>query len=120
MHLYRSGNPLRLTHVVHSYNSKSHPVPFMKASNAMAPPKAAKEAPDLEEAIEEEDAGEADVAEPVEDELDLKNDKYVKQPKKKPARAAKKSSADDGDDAAGKPKGRAKTSTAKGKGKGKK
>ena len=59
----------------------SHPIPFMKASNVQAPKKAAKEAPDLEEAIEEEDEAEV-VAEPSEaadgdDDLDLKGDKYI-------------------------------------------
>ncbi len=43
------------------YNSRSHPLPFMKASNVVAPAKTKKEAPDLEEAIEEEHEG--DVAE---------------------------------------------------------
>lgn len=76
------------------YNKRSHPVPFMKASNLGAPMKAApKVAPDLEEAIEEEDE-EVVVAEPVEEDdegVDLKEDKYIKQPKqKKPAAPRKK------------------------------
>lgn len=75
----------------------SHPIPFMKANNTMAPKAAKKEAPDLEEAIEEED--EADLVETPEvdeDEIDLKKDKYIKQPKAK--KATKKKTADDDDD----------------------
>lgn len=93
----------------------AHPVPFMKASNVVAPKKTAKEMPDLEDAIEADD-DEAEVVEPVEDdEVDLKKDKYIKQPKAKPKKAAKKKAADEddgeGDEAAVKP--------AKGRGKGK-
>lgn len=97
-----------------TYNSMSHPVPFMKASNVVAPKTQAKEAPDLEEAIEEEDEGE--VVEPVEaddDEIDLKKDKFIKQPKKKAAKKAAKASAGD-DEGNDRPKGRGK---AKSKGK---
>jgi replication factor C subunit 1 len=84
----------------------SHPVPFIKASNVLAPKKQTKEAPDLEEAIEEEDDGQAAEAPDVdEDETDLKKDKYIKQPKKKPAKKAAKAAADDDDE---KPKGKAK------------
>ncbi|EFQ29956.1 replication factor RFC1 C terminal domain-containing protein [Colletotrichum graminicola] len=98
-----------------TYNAMSHPIPFMKASNVMEPKKAAKQAPDLEEAIEEED--DADVIEPAEpvedDQLDLKGDKYIKQPKPKAKRAPKKAKGDDDEgDADSKPK--------KGKGRGKK
>jgi replication factor C subunit 1 len=91
----------------------SHPVPFMKASNVIAPKKQTKDAPDLEEAIEEEDDGQAaEVPDEEEDEIDLKKDKYIKQPKKKPAKKAAKATAnDDGDD---KPKGKGR---AKGKAK---
>lgn len=104
----------------------SHPIPFMKASNVLAPKKAAKEAPDLEEAIEEED--DADVVEPVEandeDELDLKTDKLIKQPKPKAKRAVKKAKAEDDEDdedADAKPKrGRPKGKATAAKGKGKK
>ena len=70
------------------YNQMSHPMPFMKASQVMAPKKAGKEKPDLEEAIEasDEDLAVSDAGGEDEDgELDLKNDKYVKAPKKKPA-----------------------------------
>jgi len=100
----------------------SHPVPFMKASNVTATKKLAKAQPDLEEAIEEEDDGTADAVEVEneDDELDLKKDKYIKQPKAK--RAAKKAGKGDGDDdvddAAPKAtKGRGKTAAGKGKGK---
>ncbi|KAK1851321.1 chromosome transmission fidelity factor [Colletotrichum chrysophilum] len=107
-----------------TYNAMSHPIPFMKSSNVMAP-KAAKVAPDLEEAIEEEDdAAVAEPAEPAEeDELDLKGDKYIKQPKPKAKRATKKAKAeeDEDDDADAKPKrGRPKAKTTAAKGKGKK
>ncbi|WYZ36616.1 hypothetical protein EsH8_II_000122 [Colletotrichum jinshuiense] len=107
-----------------TYNAMSHPVPFMKASNIMEPKKAAKEAPDLEEAIEEED--DAEVVEPEavdDDKLDLKGDKYIKQPKPKPKRATKKAKADDEDeeDADAKPKkGKAKAKTTATKSKAKK
>ncbi|KAG6017412.1 hypothetical protein E4U54_007345 [Claviceps lovelessii] len=100
-----------------TYNSMTHPVPFMKATNVVAPKKQAKEAPDLEEAIEEED--DAEVVEAVEpddeDEIDLKKDKYIKQPKKKPAaKKASKASAGD-EDEVDKPKGRGKAAKSKGK-----
>ncbi|PMD45180.1 DNA replication factor C, large subunit [Hyaloscypha variabilis F] len=96
------------------YNARTHPLPFMKASNVVAPAKATKEAPDLEEAMEEED--DDVVVEPKEeddDETDLKKDKYIKQPKVKksaaeknptaekkvaPKRASKKKAKDDEDD----------------------
>jgi replication factor C subunit 1 len=95
----------------------------MKASSITAPVKAAaKEAPDLEEAIEEDDDGQ--VAEPVdaadEDEIDFKKDKYIKQPKKKPAakKASTKADGDDDEDAAPKKgRGRPKAATTKAKGK---
>lgn len=95
----------------------AHPVPFMKASNVVVTDKkAAKEVPDLEDAIEADD-DEAEVAEPVDDdeEADLKKDKYIKQPKAKANRATKKKAADEGEEegdaGASKP--------AKGRGKGK-
>ncbi|KID91550.1 DNA replication factor C, large subunit [Metarhizium guizhouense ARSEF 977] len=91
-----------------TYNSMNHPVPFMKASNVIAPKKQTKEVPDLEEAIEEEDDGQAaEVPDVDEDEIDLKKDKYIKQPKKKPAKKSAKAAADgDGDDP---PKSKGKT-----------
>ncbi|KAL2071299.1 hypothetical protein VTL71DRAFT_12534 [Oculimacula yallundae] len=85
------------------YNARTHPLPFMKASNVMAPAKTTKQAPDLEEAFEEE-VDEAEVAEvkPDDEETDLKKDKYIKQPKVKraPAKktAAKKKAAKNDDD----------------------
>ncbi|KAI9158441.1 Replication factor C subunit 1 [Paramyrothecium foliicola] len=95
-----------------TYNAMSHPLPFMKASTVVAPKKQAKEAPDLEEAIEEEDDAEVLEAPEAEedDELDLKKDKYIKQPKaKKPTKkAAKAAAAADDDDGDSKPKGKAK------------
>ena len=71
------------------YNQMSHPLPYMKASQVVAPKKKGKERPDLEEALDESDSG-ADTGDDEaildEDEpLDLKKDKYVKAPKKKPA-----------------------------------
>lgn len=74
------------------YNARTHPLPFMKASNVVAPAKQTKEVPDLEEAMEEDD--DEAIVEPKEednDEADLKKDKYIKQPKvKKPAAAGGK------------------------------
>ena len=105
-----------------SYNSMNHPVPFMKASSVVAPKAPAKEAPDLEEAIEEEDDAAAVEAPEVEenDEIDFKKDKYIKQPKKKPAKKATKAAAkgdDDDDGAAKKGRGKAKATGAKAKSK---
>jgi replication factor C subunit 1 len=121
-----------------SYNARTHPLPFMKASNVVAPAKMTKEVPDLEEAMEEDD--DEAIVEPKEeddDETDLKKDKYIKQPKiKKPAaakkaapkKASKKKAKDDDEDdedegseedvkpkKAAKPRGR--PAGAKGKGK---
>ncbi|KAK4039132.1 replication factor RFC1 C terminal domain-containing protein [Parachaetomium inaequale] len=101
------------------YNAASHPVPFMKASNVnvtAAAKKADKDMPDLEEAIEEEDENDvAEVAEVDDDEeLDLKKDKYIRQPKAKGGKktAKKAANADDDDDE----DGADKASKAKGKG----
>ena len=74
------------------YNQQSHPLPFMKASQVVAPKRAGgREKPDLEEALEasEDEAVllDAEVEEGEED-GDLSKDKYVKQPKKKKAAAA--------------------------------
>ncbi|KAL2149661.1 hypothetical protein VTH82DRAFT_8313 [Thermothelomyces myriococcoides] len=86
------------------YNAASHPVPFMKVSSVNViggARKADKEMPDLEEAIEEEDENDvAEVADVDEDEeLDLKKDKYIKQPKPKAAKkTAKKTAKAGGDD----------------------
>lgn len=98
-----------------------HPLPFMKASaNLGAAPKLPKEAPDLEEAIEEEDDGAA--AEPEvkaeEDELDIKGDKYIKQPKpKKATKKSAKAAAGDDDDGKAPARGKAKGAASKGRGK---
>lgn len=103
------------------YNSMSHPVPFMKATSVVAPKSVAKEAPDLEEAIEEDDGEGAEAvdadAKEEDDEIDFKKDKYIKQPKKKPAKKATKKAADDEDD---QPKKAAKGKAAAAKGRGKK
>ncbi|CAK7223553.1 DNA replication factor C complex subunit Rfc1 [Sporothrix curviconia] len=117
------------------YNGMAHPVPFMKATNNVTVArKSARDAPDLEEAIEEEDDADV-VAEPVDDddeELDLKKDKYIKQPKAKAKRAAPKKTAkakaaaaddlddDDDDDDAPKARGKAKAAPKKVAGRGKK
>lgn len=72
------------------YNSKSHPLPFMKASQIVAPTKSQKERPDLEEALEASDSGASDAegpAVPANEDLDLKKDKYVKAAKPKTAKA---------------------------------
>lgn len=93
-----------------AYNVASHPLPYMKASQVVAPKKNNRERPDLEEALEASDSGaESGDDQAVvsgEEELDLKKDKYVKAPKKKKAAAP----------AAG--KGKAGKSDAKGAGKG--
>ena len=93
-----------------TYNQQSHPLPFMKASSVVAPKKAGKERPDLEEAIEESDdaedlVGPEAVEDDEEDALDLKKDKYVSAPKKPATKKAtakgkgsKKQSADNNDD----------------------
>lgn len=71
------------------YNQQSHPMPFVKASNVLGMAKggaAKRDKPDLEEAIEDEDEGVEEVVEEDDDdaEIDLKKDKYIKAPKKKP------------------------------------
>lgn len=66
-------------------------MPFMKAASAVAPPKAAKEVPDLEEAIDESDDAAELVEAPDEDDqdVDLSKDKYIKKPKAKKKAPAK-------------------------------
>lgn len=81
-----------------SYNAASHPVPFIKASSILAPKMVAKDVPDLEEAIEEDDGGDAAIADDAaqvdeDDDVDITKDKYIKQPKAKKAPAAKKAAA---------------------------
>jgi replication factor C subunit 1 len=72
------------------YNQRSHPLPFMKASDVVAPKKVPKEKPDIDDAIaesDEEEVVEEDAKEGEEgEELDLKKDKYVRQPKKSTAK----------------------------------
>lgn len=96
-----------------TYNAMSHPVPFMKASNVTAPKAQPKEVPDLEEAVEDDDAEvvEAPEADEDDDEIDFKKDKYIKKPKAKKAtkKTTKAAAAADDDDEEEKPKrGRAK------------
>ena len=82
----------------------------MKAGNIVAPKKQARDAPDLEEAIEEEDDGQgAEVVEVDEDEIDFKKDKYIKKPKAK--KATKKAAK--GEDDEEKPKAKAKAKAKK-------
>lgn len=86
------------------YNQRSHPLPFMKASNVVAPKKETKEKPDVEDVVEESDEEEVidEVKGEDDEELDLKKDKYVSVPKKKATVAkgkkAKKAPAADDDD----------------------
>ena len=76
-----------------TYNIQSHPLPFMKASNIVAPKQLTRERPDLEEALDEsddvEEVAEAEEADEDEEALDLKKDKYVQAPKKRKAAAKK-------------------------------
>ncbi|KAK4697127.1 replication factor C subunit 1, partial [Lecanoromycetidae sp. Uapishka_2] len=69
------------------YNQISHPLPYMKASQVVAPKKKEKDRPDIEDAMDESDSGasEGDDQAVIDDEepLDLKKDKYVKAGKKK-------------------------------------
>lgn len=75
------------------YNQMSHPLPYMKASQVVAPKKKEKDRPDIEDAMDESDSGasEGDDQAVIDDDepLDLKKDKYVKAAKKKPAKAKK-------------------------------
>jgi replication factor C subunit 1 len=108
-----------------TYNAMSHPVPFMKASNVTAPKAQPKEVPDLEEAVEDDDAEvvEAPEADEDDDDIDFKKDKYIKKPKAKKAtkKATKAAAAADDDDEEEKPKrGRAKAKATTTKAKAKK
>lgn len=73
------------------YNQRSHPLPFMKASEVVATKKTPKEKPDIEDAIDESDedevAGEDEKEGKGDDEgeEDLKKDKYISLPKKSKA-----------------------------------
>ncbi|KAF2096378.1 DNA replication factor C, large subunit [Rhizodiscina lignyota] len=112
------------------YNQRSHPLPFMKASNVIAPKKQAKERPDIEEAIEESDEGEVveEVKDDEDEDVDVTKDKYIKQPKKKKEPAAqkggkgkgKKAKAEVGEDSEEDEKPKKGKAVAKGKGRGKK
>ncbi len=108
--LWFVGSPM-LT--IQRYNAQSHPLPFMKASNVLAPKKSTKERPDLEEAIEESDEGELlDDNQEDEEDVDISKDKYVKQPKKKPApknAAASKAASSGKKKPAGRPKKRGRS-----------
>ncbi|GAP83751.1 putative replication factor rfc1 c terminal domain-containing protein [Rosellinia necatrix] len=95
------------------YNSMSHPIPFMKASAVVGSKQVAKEKPDLEEAMDDEDDADApDANEAVDDEEDndITKDKYIKKPKAKAAKKgpkkASKAEADDEDDDKPKSRGR--------------
>jgi len=84
------------------YNKVSHPLPYMKASQIIAPKKKSKERPDIEDALEGSDSG-ADTGDDQavldEDEpLNLKKDKYVQAPKKKQRPAKGKAKAKNGSD----------------------
>jgi len=71
------------------YNQQSHPMPFMKSSSVAATKAAKKDVPDIEDAIiESEDEAPPDI-EKADDDEDITKDKYVKQPKKKPAAKGK-------------------------------
>ncbi|TVY69924.1 Replication factor C subunit 1 [Fusarium oxysporum f. sp. cubense] len=107
-----------------TYNAMSHPVPFMKASNVVAPKAQPKEVPDLEEAVEDDDAEavEAPEVDEEDDEIDFKKDKYIKKPKaKKVTKKATKAAADDEEEEdedkpkRGRPKAKATSAKAKGK-----
>ena len=71
------------------YNSQSHPVPFMKASGVVAPKAPQRVRPDLEEAVDESEGEEVlpegETKEDEEEDVDIKKDKYIKEPKKKAA-----------------------------------
>ena len=75
------------------YNQASHPLPYMKASQIVAPKKKDKEKPDIEDALEESDSGASSGDEQVvlddEEPLDLKKDKYIAAPKKRAAKSKK-------------------------------
>ncbi len=110
------------------YNSKNHPMPFVKATAMVGAARtgggaAKREKPDLEEAIEDSDAeGGADVKEEDDEEdMDLSKDKYVKVPKKKAAAKGagkkRKGAADEEDEASEDEKPKKKGGGKKGKGK---
>ncbi|KAL4943524.1 replication factor RFC1 C terminal domain-containing protein [Aspergillus oleicola] len=115
------------------YNQRSHPLPYMKASNVLAPKKGPKEKPDIEDAIDESDDEEVLADDNKDDEeneeIDLKKDKLIRVPKKsaakkgakgggsakgkgKPKKAADDDFIDDDEDAPKPKKGRGRKSKA--------
>lgn len=70
----------------------SHPIPFMKPTAVVGSKKVAKDKPDLEEAMDDEDDAEApEAADVVDDEDDdITKDKYIKKPKAKGAKRGPK------------------------------
>ncbi|KAL2820368.1 replication factor RFC1 C terminal domain-containing protein [Aspergillus granulosus] len=72
------------------YNQRTHPLPYMKASNVIAPKNMPKEKPDIEDAIDESDdeALVDDVKDEESDEIDLKKDKLIRMPKKSKAKSS--------------------------------
>ena len=93
-------DPQTKTAFTRMYNQVSHPLPYMKASQVVAPKKKEKERPDIEDALEGSDSGASsgdDRAVLDEDEpLDLKRDKYITAPKKKAVKAKKGASKEKG------------------------
>ncbi|KAI1817078.1 DNA replication factor C, large subunit [Poronia punctata] len=93
------------------YNTMSHPVPFMRASAVVGSKQTSKDKPDLEEAMDDEDAEIPEAAEvDDEDDGDITKDKYIKKPKAKAAKKGPKKTtktqAGDEDEDEDKPKGR--------------
>ncbi|KAI1102295.1 replication factor RFC1 C terminal domain-containing protein [Jackrogersella minutella] len=104
------------------YNAKPHPMSFMKASSVVAPKQAARDKPDLEEAMDDED-DDVEVVEAADedDNVDIEKDKYIKKPKAKGARkGGKKAAKDEDEDADEKPAKGRKGKAGGGKGKAKK
>ncbi|KAI0392490.1 replication factor RFC1 C terminal domain-containing protein [Xylariaceae sp. FL0594] len=97
------------------YNNMSHPVPFMRASGVVGGKKVTKDKPDLEEAMDDEDADLPEAAEVEEDDEDedITKDKYIKKPKakgaKRGAKKATKAQAGEGEADDNKPKSRSRT-----------
>ncbi|KAL4876087.1 replication factor RFC1 C terminal domain-containing protein [Aspergillus karnatakaensis] len=76
------------------YNQRTHPLPYLKASNVLAPKKTPKDKPDLEDAIDESDDEEVveENKDEESDDIDLKKDKLIRMPKKPKSSAAKSGS----------------------------
>lgn len=77
------------------YNAMSHPMAFQKASAVFAAKGGKKERPDVEDAFEDSDEGEAveDTAPVDEDEEDISKDKMIKAKKAKKEPGGKKAAA---------------------------